>query len=166
MIDSQLPSPGLLGNGIGLRREMAKAISYIQVMGDLIAGGKVSQARELDLFLQAARTAIAGFIEAVIPTFVSGLLDRSENNRLLTLTFSEGLDPTSTPARTAFAVSGNTVTGVEISGTRVLLTLGTAVTADGATTVTYTKPASGRVLRDPSLNEVATFGPSAVTNQA
>ncbi len=64
----------------------------------------------------------------------------------LTLTFSETLDPGSEPAPGAFSVTvdgtGQTPTGVAISGKTVTLTLGTAVTSGQTVTVSYTVPTS------------------------
>lgn len=165
MIDAQLPSPGVIPTSAKLRQLMARTISYIEVVGSM-QGGKLSQAKELDTFLVASRAAIASFIDSVLPTFVSALLDRSDNPRLLTVTFSEPLDPTSVPATTAFASSlGGAVTKVEIAGTQVRLTL-TSDVAAGALTIAYTKPGSGAVLKDTSGNEVATFAAQTATNQA
>src|SRR4029450_11917237 len=57
-----------------------------------------------------------------------------------------------------------TVTNVSIGGGVVTLTLSAAVRNGDDVDATYTKPGSGDTLRDPSGNEVAAFGPTAVTN--
>ena len=163
MIDAQLPSPGQIPSGPRLRAEMAKAISYVEVVGGM-QGGKLSQAKPLDNFLVAARAAIASFIDSVLPTYVSSLITNTARTKLV-LTFSEALDPASIPVGTAFTTSpARTVTAVEVVGTKVHLTVSAAFVA-GATTVAYTKPGSGAVLKDTSGNEVATFAAQSVTNQ-
>ena len=87
----------------------------------------------------------------------------------LVITFNEALDTSSVPAASAFTVKvdGTAVdapTGVSISGSKVTLTLATALDA-GQTplTVDYAKPGSNP-LQDASDNEVANFTGQAVTN--
>ncbi len=160
-----LPSPGFLPNGVRLQTELIKSISYVEVQADLRAPAKPEQAKTLDTFLVACRTALASLIDVTLPTFVSGLLDRSDNPRRLVLTFSEPLDPTVVPATTAFTSSlGGAVTAVAVQGTQVTLTL-TSDVAAGAMTIAYTAPGTN-ALRDLSGNLVATFGAQSVTNQA
>ena len=91
----------------------------------------------------------------------------------LVITFNEALDTSSEPAASAFTVKvdGTAVdapTGVSISGSKVTLTLATALDA-GQTplTVDYTNPgSSNNPLQDASDNEVATFTGQSVTNNA
>lgn len=163
MIDAQLPSPGLIPNGPKVRTELARAISYVEVVGGM-QGGKLAQAKTLDTFLVAARAAIASFIDTVVPTYVSSLITNTARTKLV-LTFSEALDPAHVPAASAFTTSpARTISAVEVVGTKVHLTV-TAAFVAGATTVAYTKPGSGSVLKDLSGNDVATFAAQSVTNQ-
>ena len=84
----------------------------------------------------------------------------------LTLTYDETLDPNSTPATTAFSVTiaGTAVnpTAVEVTGTKVILTLGTAVTSGQTVAMTYTQPSSNpiRDVAAPHYNKAATFNQS------
>lgn len=162
-----LPSPGLIPSAMSLRAAAIKAISYVEVMADL-KGGKTEQATTLDNFLVACRNSLSAYKDGTAPTLISGLLDRSENDNLITLTFSEPLDPTVVPALSAFAVtlggSPLTESAISIVGDKVLLTVTENVTA-GSLQVAYTQPGVNG-LRDLSGNLVATFAATAITNQA
>ena len=89
---------------------------------------------------------------------------------MLTLTFSEALDEDSAPAAGAFAVSvggrARGVSGVSVSGSAVVLTLASAVTAGEAVTVGYTVPTTAAAPRieDEAGNDAAAFSGEAVTN--
>ena len=92
----------------------------------------------------------------------------NESGTTLTLTFNDMLDATSKPAATAFEVrAGATallpVTGVSISGSTVVLTLGAAARQGETVTVTYTKPDSNPIKDDAGL-ELDSFSRAAVTN--
>ena len=98
----------------------------------------------------------------------------NESGTTLTLTFNDMLDATSTPAAspsspsTAFQVWAGTstmlsVTGVRISGSTVVLTLGSAARQGETITVTYTKPDSNPIKDDAGL-ELDSFSRAAVTN--
>jgi hypothetical protein len=63
MREDELPSPGLINGGARLRREVANAISYIQV--NARADGLHSEAHRLVAFMTAASAALADFAEAV-----------------------------------------------------------------------------------------------------
>ena len=89
---------------------------------------------------------------------------------MLTLTFSEALDEDSAPAAGAFAVSvggrARGVSGVSVSGSAVVLTLASAVTAGEAVTVGYTVPTTAAAPRieDEAGSDAAAFSGEAVTN--
>ena len=95
------------------------------------------------------------------------------NGATLTLTFSETLDQSSMPARTAFevtvTVSGQTVsfmpevTGVALGGATVTLSLDTSVRLQDTVTLAYTKPQTDP-LKDPVNLPVASFTGQNVTN--
>ena len=105
--------------------------------------------------------------EAAAPT----LSKAAVNGTALVLTFNATLAD-STPAAAAFTVSvtpgGNpTPTDVQVSGSAVTLTLGTAVTAGQTVTVSYNTANAGTTpLRDTGDNllAVASFSDEAVTN--
>lgn len=63
MREDELPSPGLINGGARLRREVANAISYIQV--NVRQDGLHSEAHRMKAFLAAASTALDSFAEAV-----------------------------------------------------------------------------------------------------
>ena len=92
------------------------------------------------------------------------------NGRELTLEFSNTLDATSRPARSAFevkvrggAVSLSSSNPVSISGSTVTLRLGSAVTAGDTVTVSYTAPGANPIKDDAAL-EAPSFTDEPVTN--
>ena len=105
-------------------------------------------------------------VDETAPTLSSATV----NDAALTLTFSEFLDETSTPAAGAFAVTVGTalraVSGVSVRGSATVLTLASAVAAGDTVTVGYTVPAdgSGPRIRDTAGNAAAGFSGEAVTN--
>lgn len=69
------------------------------------------------------------------------------------------------PATSCFAASGGkSVTGVSIAGAVVSITVNSAYVFGDTITIQYTNPGSGNRLQDAAANMVASFGPSAVTN--
>ena len=158
-----LPSPGLLSNGIRIRIEAAKAISAVEITS-AYSGGTTSTANTLKAFFDACSTAVAGFVDVVVPTLVSAVINAAKPKRIV-LTFSEGLNVLGVPVNTAFVTGTQVKTGatVTVEENRVYLDYATAFVA-GAVTIAYTKPGSGAVLEDTSGNDVATFTATAVTN--
>ncbi len=63
MREDQLPTPGLINGGARLRREVANAISYVQV--NVRADGLHSEAHRMIAFLDAAKAELTAFAEAV-----------------------------------------------------------------------------------------------------
>ena len=88
----------------------------------------------------------------------------------LTLTYDEDLDENSEPSPDAFSVTvggtGRAVAGVSVSGSSVILTLGSAVTSEETVTVSYAAPADTAALRIKDLagNPAASFSDELVTN--
>ena len=162
-VDS-LPSPGLLHMGMQIRTQMAQTISGIEIVAGA-TGGKASQASQFDLFLQACRTAIAGFIEVVVPTVSSRAIRASEPNKLY-ITASEGLDPKFTPLPAAFTIAGVTkvVQKVEIDGPFIILTVTVPWVFGNVSTVAYTQPGATTNARDLSGNLLASFAAQAIVN--
>ena len=158
-----LPSPGLLSNGIRVRIEAAKAISAVEITAGL-SGGKTSTANALKGFFDACSTAVAGFVDTVVPTLVSAYIGLSNPKRIV-LTFSEGLDEFSVPVTTAFATGTQvkTISKITIEENRVYVDV-TAAFVAGAVTIAYTKPGSGAVVQDDAGNDLASFTATAVTN--
>ena len=104
--------------------------------------------------------------ETTAPTVSSGTVDGAT----LTLTFSEGLAETPLPAVATFTVNvGGDQRGVNtvaISGSRVTLTLASAVTSTDDVSVGYTMPSDTATarLKDLSDNPAESFTGQAVTN--
>ena len=103
-------------------------------------------------------------VDDAAPEFEEAAVDGDE----LTITFNDpdsprGLDSSSVPDKSAFTVSGATVSAVAISGSDVTLTLEAAVAHGATVTVSYTKPGSDP-LQDAAENEVASFSGQPVTN--
>ena len=88
----------------------------------------------------------------------------------LTLTYDEALDGNSEPSPDAFSVNvggtGRAVDGVSVSGSSVILTLGSAVASGTTVTVSYTAPADTAAprIRDLAGNAAASFSNELVTN--
>ena len=88
----------------------------------------------------------------------------------LTLTYDEDLDENSEPSSAAFSVTvggtGRPVDGVSVSGSSVILTLGSAVTSEDTVTVTYTVPtdAAAPRIQDDAGNPAASFSDQDVEN--
>ena len=95
------------------------------------------------------------------------LVDATVDGNMLTLTYAEDLDTGSEPGTGAYTVtvegSAATVSNVAASGDTVTLTLGTAVTAGQAVTVSYTAPGTDPV-QDESGLDAPSFSNEAVTN--
>ena len=97
----------------------------------------------------------------------------------LTITFSEAMNESSTPAASAFTVEatpqgGNEATfalastdGVTVDGSTVVLKLEDPIVHDDASVkVSYAKPGSGSVLQDANRNDLANFTDRSVTNNS
>ena len=86
----------------------------------------------------------------------------------LALRFDKGLDESSVPSASAFAVSvagsARSVSSVTVRQDLVTLTLASAVSAGETVTVGYTPPSSGKLRRSGGGPEVAAFSGQAVTN--
>ena len=116
---------------------------------------------------------ITGFVgdglEATAPTLSSAVAAGSK----ITLTFSEPLDESSTPAGGAFTVKddGTAVTlaatdAVSVRGHAVVLTLPGSIAAGRTVKLSYTQPTSGsnNELRDVAGTKVATLAERTITN--
>ena len=88
----------------------------------------------------------------------------------LTLTYDEDLDENSEPSSDAFSVTvggtGRAVDGVSVSGSSVILTLGSAVASGATVTVSYTAPADTAAprIQDEAGNPAASFSDQDVEN--
>ena len=99
-----------------------------------------------------------------------GLSTATVDGATLTLTYDEGLDENSEPSSDAFSVTvggtGRPVDGVSVSGSSVILTLGSAVTAADTVTLSYTVPtdAAAPRIQDEAGNPAASFSDQDVEN--
>lgn len=150
MRETSLLSPGLLSNGFLVRREVAKAISAIEIAARRTPGGKTQAAAKLQAFLDDASDKLDDLVDAVVPTISSRV---ATSATVATITFSEAMDQTVIPALSAFTSAGNTITDAEWTSATVLVLTGTGFAA--AENLTYTKPAVS-YLRDLAGNAVAT----------
>ena len=88
----------------------------------------------------------------------------------LTLTYDEDLDENSEPSSDAFSVTvggtGRAVDGVSVSGSSVILTLGSAVASGATVTVSYAVPtdAAAPRIQDDAGNPAASFSDQDVEN--
>ena len=88
----------------------------------------------------------------------------------LTLTYDEDLDENSEPSSDAFSVTvggtGRAVDGVSVSGSSVILTLGSAVASGATVTVSYAAPADTAAprIQDEAGNPAASFSDQDVEN--
>lgn len=159
MRDSTLPSPGVISSGHMLRREAAKAISFVEIVAARTPGGKTRAAGALQTFFTACATALNSLVDVTAPTMAGISPAVATSSTQINLTFAEAMDTSVTPAITDFAVNnGGTVSAVAwVAG--VLRLTGTGYAA--ADVVTYTKPATN-FLRDRAGNAVAS-GTKAVS---
>ena len=111
---------------------------------------------------QASATPVAG--DTTAPVLQSATTTALE----LGLTYDENLDADSEPAPSAFTVTvdgaSRALTGVSVGGTKVLLTLASAVRAGEMVTVSYTVPGTDP-LRDEASNPAGAFADHPVTNE-
>lgn len=103
------------------------------------------------------------YTDGILPTFSSA----NANGSALTMTYSEALNSSSTPATGSFTVLVNgvayTVSSVTVSSTSVVLTLTTNILAGQTVTVAYTVPGSS-MIEDSAGNDAAALSATLVTN--
>jgi Bacterial Ig-like domain len=153
MKQSNLLTPGMIGNAGILRSAVATAISTAEIVSRKSPSGKSAAARKLRDFLTDAAARLNTYVDSTVPTVLSRV---RSNATTVTLTFSEVLaaGDANTPSPSAFAITGGaTITGVRVAGSTVVLT-GTDFTV--GTTLAYTAPAKGK-LKDLGGNDVANF---------
>ncbi|MFC7205544.1 SwmB domain-containing protein [Comamonas endophytica] len=107
--------------------------------------------------------------DGTAPAFVAA--QTSADGATLVLTYDDVLDAANPPAAGSFAVNVNgapvAVAGVAVSGSTVVLTLASPVTAGAVVTVAYDDPAPGddaNAIQDAAGNDAASLGETAVNN--
>lgn len=107
------------------------------------------------------------FVLKALPVYKSSVIEKLTPTAL-DITFSLALDNTKVPEVGAFAVmvagAARTVNTVAVAGTKVTLTLSSAVTVGQAVTVAYTKPATNPLQTTDGL-QVPSFTAQTVTNK-
>ena len=107
--------------------------------------------------------AVTNTTGAVAPMLSTAEVDGAE----LVLTYDEALDETSEPSTSAYTVTVDgaalEVSSVDVTGTKVTLTLASAVQAGQTVTVSYAVPATNPV-QDPGGTDAAALTDQAVTN--
>jgi hypothetical protein len=107
----------------------------------------------------AAQIFTVTVVDTQAPGFTGGSVNTSSPTQL-TLNFDETIDGTGVLA-TSFAVSvagaNRAITGIAISGTTIVLTLASAVTAGQTVEFTYTSPNSSASVKDAAGNKTATI---------
>lgn len=150
---NDLLSPGVLANGIKLRVEAAKAIGSIEVLCNRIPGNKSPSAKALADFFTDCASKLSTLHEETAPTITAQVASSATT---IKLTFSEAMDETVLPAVSAFAITGDTITGLAWGSggdAGKLILTGTGFAA--AESLVYTKP-SVSYLRDKAGNALAT----------
>ena len=102
--------------------------------------------------------------DTTAPAFV--IADTTTDGLVIVLDYDEALDSGSTPSDIDFTVSSDTartVTGVEISGDTVRLTLDVAIAFEDIVTVSYVSDPAGAI-QDIAGNDAANLTDAAVTN--
>ena len=107
------------------------------------------------------------FSGSVITPIVESAVIPANASTHVVVTLSDALNSNSTPATSAFAVSGKTVSSVSIAGAVVTIVVSSGFSHGDTATVNYTKPTSPTANKLRDLNttgEVATFTGQVVTN--
>jgi hypothetical protein len=97
-----------------------------------------------------------------IPTFSSAQIADANKDKVV-ITMDIVMDETSTPATSAFTLTGKTISGVVISSTTVTLTVTVPYVYGDSVTVSYTQPGSNK-LKGATGGVVASFVDQVVTN--
>jgi hypothetical protein len=149
-----LLSPGLLANGIHLRREAAKAISSAEIISGRTPGGKAPSAAVLQAFFTDCASKLSTLVDTAVPTVT---VRAATSATQITITLSEAMDISVLPSKTTFAVTGAgtpAVTSIAYVDATHLRVTGTGFAAGN--TVAYTAPATN-FLRDKAQNKLASF---------
>lgn len=147
-----LLSPGQLSNGLRLRTEASKAISSVEITCGRTPGGKTTAAKTLYDFFTDCATALSTLYDVTAPTWAAAVATATSSTQI-DIVFAENMDQTVTPATTAFAITGDTITAVAWTSATNLRLTGTGFAA--AETLDYTQPATSYI-RDLAGNALAT----------
>lgn len=141
--------------------EAARTVAYTQpgsnqlrdVTGNLLA-----------TFTGQAITNNVAAVDTTPPIFSSAQVANATPT-VIQITMNEACNNSFAPAISAFSASGGkSVTAVSVAGALVSVTVNAGYVLGDVITVQYTDPGTGNRLQDAAGNFVASFGPSAVTN--
>lgn len=156
MTPDQLPSLPSFTTGSYARSKIAVLISEglekVARYGTGNAGG--GALNELKVFFDACNTAIASYLEAVLPTVTTRV---RTNSTTATITFSEALAASTSVPLSCFTIGARVLSAVVVTGSTVVIT-GVAIT--GGDIVTYTPPTgldASKGIKDDAGNLAATF---------
>lgn len=138
-----LLSPGLLSNGILLRREASKAISGVEITAGRTPGGKTDGATKLAAFFTDCASKLSTLVDTVIADFSHVTSATATSATQINIIFPASMDQSVTPAAAAFALSGDTITGVAWTSATNLRLTGTGFAA--AESLVYTEPATNGI---------------------
>lgn len=161
---TDVPYPGLLSNGLALRREVAKALGAAQIASMSTPGGKSALAGTLQQFFLDCADLLEDLADGDAPTMTDALIG-TEGANSLELRFSEAMDP-GLPPMSAFVIGGTSNSPVSASWTdaeTLVLTMEDDYTDESTAVVNYTPPASG-ALKDSAGNLLLAFGGVSATN--
>lgn len=155
-----LLSPGVLSNGIRLRTEAARAISAAEIASSQAGDGRSTLAQTLVLFFQDCVSKLpASMRDSIAPT-ITARTAPAATPKIVTMTFSEGLEQDIVPDASAFTFApAKTISNIVVDGTKVIITV-TANVANGDT-IAYAQPGTNG-LRDPAGNLVASAAATAI----
>ncbi len=98
-----------------------------------------------------------------IPSILSAAVADANPDDIV-IVFSENLDEDSVPATSAFSATGKTISGVDVSGDTVTVTVNSAYANGNTITVSYVPPVSDPLQSDATGRTVVAFTNQAVTN--
>lgn len=161
---TDVPYPGLLPNGLALRREVTKALSAAQVVSMNTPGGRSALAGTLRQFFLDAGALLDDLADGVTPELDIALIG-TEGAHSLELRFSEAMDA-GIPPMSAFVIGGTSNTPVSAAwadSETLVLTMQNAYTSASTAIVNYVPPAEG-ALKDVSGNLLLAFGGVSASN--
>ena len=154
-------------------------LDYVATNSLALNGGTIKDTAGNDATLTLASPGALGslgnsraiVIDTTAPTFVSAVLNSAGSQ--ITLTYSETLSASPSPATSAFAVSDSgtavTVSSVPISGSTITLSLASIINSGRVVTLSYTDPTVGddvSAIQDFVGNDAASLSSQNVTNNS
>jgi len=154
-------------------------LDYVATNSLALNGGTIKDTAGNDATLTLASPGALGslgnsraiVIDTTAPTFLSAVINSAGTQ--ITLTYSETLSASPSPATSAFAVSDSgtavTVSSVPISGSTITLSLASIINSGRVVTLSYTDPTAGddvSAIQDFVGNDAASLSSQNVTNNS